>query len=76
MAGHHQHSIQLKHIRVLIIDIFAKLCDTENGIDNLMENNRDYYYLAEDLPTISQITEFNKYLVKYLDNFSNAFSNY
>ena len=59
-----------------MVDIFAKLCDTENGIDNLMENNRDYYYLAEDLPTISQITEFNKYLVKYLDNFSLSFQHH
>jgi len=36
-----------------VLDIFGKLCDSENGIDNVLENNKDYYYLAEDLPTIS-----------------------
>ena len=46
-------AIKLKQIRLIVIDIFGKLCDTDNGIDNLMENNRDHYYLAEDLPTIS-----------------------
>ena len=64
---------QLKQIRVLVIEIYGKLCCTNRGIDSIIDNNSNYHYLAEDLPTISSITDFNKLIQLILQNIFSSF---
>lgn len=60
----------LEYIKVQLVDLFAKLSLPDNGIDVLIDSQKDFYYLVEDLPTISQQTQFFKHLMKYMDQFS------